>query len=129
LKPETLRLIPNPVLGQTFPVPHEGSDESEGVVLYEADIPRIGGHHWIGVKVDNTSGEGWVVAGLDSKQMIVSDTSTFCQYFWLLFSIAEYADLALQRCFRGPYRYLFLPDWPFHLRFRICHQMRFWFIV
>jgi len=87
-KPETLKLIPNPVLGKIFPVPHEGSDESEGVVLYEAHIPRIRGHHWMGVKVDNTNGEGWVVAGLDSKKTIVSEASTFCQYFSLLFSIA-----------------------------------------
>ena len=81
LKPETLKLMPNPVPGKPFPVPHEGSDESDGVVLYEAHIPQIGGHHWIGIGVNDVNGQGWIVAGLDSKKPVVSKASTFCQSF------------------------------------------------
>ncbi|KAF8204692.1 GPI-inositol-deacylase [Pholiota molesta] len=40
LKPETLKLVPSPIPGKSFPAPQEGSDESEGVVLYEGHIPK-----------------------------------------------------------------------------------------
>ncbi|KDR84062.1 hypothetical protein GALMADRAFT_219892 [Galerina marginata CBS 339.88] len=76
LQPETLKLIPNPIPGRSFPVPQEGSDESEGVVLFETYVPRISGQ-WIGIKVDHTDGQGWVLAGLTHDKPIVSTTSTF----------------------------------------------------
>ena len=90
LPAETLKLIPNPIPGVSFPVPHEGSDESEGVVLYEARIPYIKGHHneyrWVGIKVENADGRGWVVAGLDHAQSTVIESGTFCKIFVLLYS-------------------------------------------
>jgi len=79
LKPETLKLVPNTLPGKPFPVPHEGSDESDGVVLYEAHVPQIDGHHWIGVEVDNVNGQGWIIAGLDTKKPVVSKAGTLCQ--------------------------------------------------
>jgi hypothetical protein len=82
LPAETLKLIPNPIPGATFPVPHEGSDESEGVVLYEARIPYIKGHRdgyrWVGIRVENGDGRGWVVAGLDHTKPTVVESGTFC---------------------------------------------------
>jgi glycosylphosphatidylinositol deacylase len=88
LPAETLKLIPNPIPGTTFPVPHEGSDESEGVVLYEARIPYVNGHHneyrWVGIRVDNGDGRGWVVAGLDIAKPTVVKSGTFCMSFVLL---------------------------------------------
>ncbi|KAF8969376.1 PGAP1-like protein-domain-containing protein [Flammula alnicola] len=66
LKPDTLKLIPSPVLGKSFPVPHEGSDESEGVVLYESHVPRVNGQHWIGIKVDGADGRGWKIVILNT---------------------------------------------------------------
>ena len=87
LPAETLKLIPNPIPGTTFPVPHEGSDESEGVVLYEARIPYIKGHHngyrWAGIRVENGDGRGWVVAGLDRARPTVVTSSTSCTSFFI----------------------------------------------
>jgi hypothetical protein len=91
--------MPNPVPGKPFPVPHEGSDESDGVVLYEAHIPQIGGHHWIGVAVDDVNGQGWIVAGLDSKKPVVSKASTFCQSFLFFLRGSEVLTLPLSVAF------------------------------
>ena len=77
LKPTTLRLIPNPISGQTFPVPREGSDESEGVAVYEAEVsgfPADG--NWVGVRVENGDGRGWVVGGFSHEQVLDLETST-----------------------------------------------------
>ncbi|KAG1891025.1 PGAP1-like protein-domain-containing protein [Suillus subluteus] len=40
LEPSTLKLLPSPVPGKPFPVPDEGFDESDGIVLFEATVPR-----------------------------------------------------------------------------------------
>jgi glycosylphosphatidylinositol deacylase len=84
LPPETLKLIPNPIPGAAFPVPHEGCDESEGSVLYEARIPYIKGHQntfrWVGIKVENGDGRGWVVAGLDQAKSTIVESGAFCEF-------------------------------------------------
>ncbi|KAF9037812.1 PGAP1-domain-containing protein [Hymenopellis radicata] len=62
LVPSVLRLIPSPIPGKTFPIAGEGSDESEGVVLFEVELSSIrrqGG--WIAVQLDRAEGVGWVV--------------------------------------------------------------------
>lgn len=76
LQPQILKLIPNPLSGREFPVPNEGSDESEGVVLFETHAPRRHGDQWIGIKVDDADGRGWVVAGLGASKIDVIETST-----------------------------------------------------
>lgn len=84
LKPDTLKLIPRPIAGEPFPSPRialdldsGGVDESDGVVLYEADtIPPHG--QWIGIKVENGEGLGWVVAGFNHKEAITSVILTTC---------------------------------------------------
>jgi GPI inositol-deacylase len=79
LKPDTLKLIPNPSSGKVFPLPDQGSDESEGTVLYESQVPYIETEEqWIGVKVDGTDGRGWIVAGLNGDRPVLSTVSTFC---------------------------------------------------
>lgn len=84
LHPETLKLIPSPIPGTVFPVPHEGCDESEGSVLYEARIPYIKGFQntfrWVGIKVDNGDGRGWVVAGLDQAKSTIIESSVLCMF-------------------------------------------------
>ena len=45
LVPKTLKLIPHPLPNSAFPVPDEGVDESEGVALFEADVPLDAGLH------------------------------------------------------------------------------------
>ncbi|KAJ3555841.1 hypothetical protein NM688_g2357 [Phlebia brevispora] len=61
LKPTLLKLIPAPIPGRPFPVPNEGSDESEGVVLFEADVAVFSGSH-VAVRVE-ADGRGWVAGG------------------------------------------------------------------
>ncbi|KAF9534116.1 GPI-inositol-deacylase [Crepidotus variabilis] len=80
LKPGALRLIPNPAPGSTFPSPEDGSDESEGVVLYEAPLPSTSQEsqgRWIGIKTTGGDGRGWVVAGLNRNKPITVETSTW----------------------------------------------------
>ena len=79
LTPDILKLIPNPIFGRVFPVPSEGSDESEGTVLYESHVPYIETEEqWIGVKVDGAEGQGWIAAGLSIDRRVVSSISTLC---------------------------------------------------
>jgi len=49
LHPTAQKLIPNPIPGRVFPVPKEGSDESEGVVLFEANLPPSSSEQWVAV--------------------------------------------------------------------------------
>jgi GPI inositol-deacylase len=85
LQPSSLRLIPNPVPGKPFPVPDEGSDESEGVVLYEADIPVFHdegtGNRWLGVRLADADGRGWVVGGFSPAGSVINSASTMCESF------------------------------------------------
>ncbi|OJA08129.1 hypothetical protein AZE42_04157 [Rhizopogon vesiculosus] len=79
LEPSILKLLPSPLPGKPFPVPDEGSDESEGVVLFEAALPRIPSAEgaWIGVNVNAAGEDGWVLGGFDTTQAIQSDISAF----------------------------------------------------
>jgi hypothetical protein len=70
----TLRLIPNPPADGHFPSPEEGADESEGVVLYEADIPTHGEKYWVGVHIDGAAGSGWIVGGYSPGEVIENDS-------------------------------------------------------
>ena len=85
LQPSSLRLIPNPVPRQTFPVPDEGSDESEGVVLYEANIPVFDDQEkrkrWLGVRLANTDSRGWVVGGFSPAESLLNSASMMCESF------------------------------------------------
>lgn len=84
LEPTALKLLPKPIPGEPFPRPRfdsdpssGGTDESDGVVLYEAEIMQSRGK-WVGIKVDNGEGEGWVVAGFNHKEAITNVISTTC---------------------------------------------------
>ena len=61
----SLRLIPNPSPEKPFPVPHEGVDESEGVVVFEPGLPgrHAGEHHWIAVAYSTNEERGWILGG------------------------------------------------------------------
>ncbi|KAH8824741.1 PGAP1-like protein-domain-containing protein [Flagelloscypha sp. PMI_526] len=80
LKPFSLKLVPLPKAEKPFPVPGEGADESEGVVVYEATLEvdaESPVDSWIAVKVDTPDRTGWVVGGFDEEKVIVNDISTF----------------------------------------------------
>ncbi|KAL0577563.1 GPI inositol deacylase [Marasmius crinis-equi] len=76
LVPATHKLIPNPISGESFPMPDGGSDESEGVVLFEADVSSYDGL-WVSVNLDKASGDGWVVGGFSSNKKIVNNISIY----------------------------------------------------
>jgi len=82
--PVTFKLIPQPIPGQPFPRPRlqsdptsGGTDESDGVVLYEAEVTRQHGK-WVGIQVANGNGESWIVAEFNHKQTTTSRISTLC---------------------------------------------------
>ncbi|KAI6040448.1 PGAP1-like protein-domain-containing protein [Pisolithus marmoratus] len=77
LRPTVLKLLPNPLPGRPFPVPDEGSDESEGVVLFEGEIPPdVQG--WVGVSINagEQEGGGWVVGGFDRREIVKRDATS-----------------------------------------------------
>ncbi|KAJ8085833.1 GPI inositol deacylase [Marasmius tenuissimus] len=80
LTPLAHKLIPNPRPGQSFPVPHEGSDESEGVVVLEAEV-LSSGEMWISVDIVGARGEGWVTGGFASSHKLVHNISTLALPF------------------------------------------------
>lgn len=87
LVPTTLKLIPNPIPGQPFPFPAEGTDESEGVVLFEAVVPVVLGSEdgtTIAVKLDSANGDnrGWVVGGWTEENSMKSDVHTLGSYLF-----------------------------------------------
>ncbi|KXN89445.1 GPI inositol-deacylase [Leucoagaricus sp. SymC.cos] len=82
LSPAILKLVPRPIPGQLFPLPRlesdgnsGGVDESDGVVLYEAEI-KMRHCQWVGLKAVNGDGKGWVVAGFSRKQEVTHVIST-----------------------------------------------------
>ncbi|KAG6891700.1 hypothetical protein C0992_010103 [Termitomyces sp. T32_za158] len=83
MKPDLLKLIPNPKPGITFPVPKEGADESEGAVVFEADIPLIAGDdpdkRWLGVCIEDGDTRGWVVAGIGLRENVIEGPNTLCE--------------------------------------------------
>lgn len=77
LAPASLKLLPTPIPGKPFPVPDEGTDESEGIVFFEAELPH-GVESWVGVTVDaGNDGRGWVVGGFGQTHNVKSELS-----FW-----------------------------------------------
>jgi len=82
LEPSILKLLPSPTPGKPFPVPDEGSDESEGVALFEATLPRPVSTEdtWIGVSVNATGKDGWVLAGFDKTQTLQSEIGAFGRF-------------------------------------------------
>ncbi|KIY73861.1 PGAP1-domain-containing protein [Cylindrobasidium torrendii FP15055 ss-10] len=69
--PGAVRLIPSPVSGREFPVPKEGSAESEGTVFFEVAGSSLSGG-WIAIQVEPVGKQGgWVVAQIgpeDTRQ-------------------------------------------------------------
>ncbi|KZT05617.1 PGAP1-domain-containing protein [Laetiporus sulphureus 93-53] len=74
LSPTVLKLVPEPIAGMSFPVPDEGTDESEGVVVFAADVEAGREEQsYVAVHVEGADGRGWIVAGFSSADVVVSD--------------------------------------------------------
>ncbi|EKM59762.1 uncharacterized protein PHACADRAFT_85765 [Phanerochaete carnosa HHB-10118-sp] len=78
LQPSILKLMPSPQPGRPFPVPDEGSDESEGVVVFEAELPLSCSN--VAVKMEYADGRGWVVGDFVSKDPFIARTATFSPF-------------------------------------------------
>ena len=75
LAPTSLKLLPAPISGKSFPVPDEGTDESEGIVFFEAELPR-GAKGWVGVTVDaGDDASGWVAGTVEPTRNVKSELS------------------------------------------------------
>ena len=85
LAPRSLKLLPAPILGKAFPVPDEGTDESEGIVFFEAELPG-GVEGWVGVTVDaGDDGRGWVTGGFGQTHTVKNELGfggTWTRYFF-----------------------------------------------
>ncbi len=82
LHPSTLKLIPNPSPEKPFPVPHEGVDESEGIVVFEAALPgRNGGEHrWVAVAYSTNEERGWIFGDFVEDEPTVTKFSVHSAY-------------------------------------------------
>lgn len=83
LMPDRLKLIPSPKLGQPFPVPHQGSDESSGIVLFEHSLSAVDvetkGPYWVAVQVRNADGRGWVSASIALPTVVADSVTLMCK--------------------------------------------------
>lgn len=72
-------LIPNPALGKRFPVQDEGSDESDGVVVFESPIPSLMGKKdvEVGIWLKNGEGSSRAIVGLTSDEDIDAGVGKF----------------------------------------------------
>ncbi|CAE6535354.1 unnamed protein product [Rhizoctonia solani] len=65
-----VRLVPNPSLDGLFPVPGEGTDESEGVVVWESEAAATSGGYF-SVTVSSARDNGsWLVARLEQPDVL-----------------------------------------------------------
>jgi glycosylphosphatidylinositol deacylase len=83
LVPHVHKLLPLPVAGKPFPVPEEGADESEGTVLFEADVPSSEGGY-VAVNIEHADGSGWLVAGVDEKRAVTHPATVLSRFFVLV---------------------------------------------
>ncbi|KAL4247022.1 GPI inositol-deacylase [Abortiporus biennis] len=79
LQPVVLKLIPSPIVGKPFPVPQEGSDESEGVVFFETEVEHQNANHIV-VQIDHADGRGWVIGGFADAKPIVSEAGALAPF-------------------------------------------------
>jgi len=84
LEPSLLRVIPNPEVGKTFPLPEQGAEESEGVGLFEAEVPSVESEgqvqRWLGVRIEGGESRGWVYGGFSMDDEVTVSASTFCEF-------------------------------------------------
>ena len=82
LHPSSLKLIPNPSLEKLFLVPHEGVDESEGVVVFEAVLSehKGNGSRWVAVVYSTNKERGWILGGFVEDEPTVKQFNVHGTY-------------------------------------------------
>lgn len=81
LHADSLRLVPNPQPGRPFPMPDEGSEESEGVVVFEAVLPSDCSS--VAVRTEYGDGRGWVIGDFVPEETSVDSAGALGPYFYL----------------------------------------------
>ncbi|OCB84491.1 PGAP1-domain-containing protein [Sanghuangporus baumii] len=84
IAPSSLRLIPNPDSGKSFPVPHEGVDEPDGVVVFTAQLPPRHNEfpeEWIQIEVQSDTNKGWAVATIENEHSLANYANSFAPLF------------------------------------------------
>lgn len=97
LAPEMLKLIPSPVVGAPFPTPDEGSDESEGVTLFEVEVSLVPRSH-VAVRIESGDNQGWVFGGFADSEPVVAEVGlsrTSKPPFCAIYSSYQHAELLL----------------------------------
>lgn len=61
----SVRLIPNPPLNGLFPVPGEGTDESDGVVIWESEVVDAHDKYFSVTVASQSDSRSWLVARLE----------------------------------------------------------------
>ncbi|KAF8760864.1 PGAP1-like protein [Rhizoctonia solani] len=75
------RLIPNPSLKGLFPVPGEGTDESEGVVVWESDVTTTSEGYFSVTVSSKREGGSWLVARLEQSDSLEFATGKLAPFF------------------------------------------------
>ena len=95
LHPSSLKLIPNPSPEKPFPVPHEGVDESEGVVVFEAALPgrSDGEHRWVAVAYSTNEERGWILGGFVDDEPTVGKYNVHGTYSTICYRSLVYGSV------------------------------------
>ena len=84
LEPSLLGVIPNPAVGKTFPLAEQGAEESDGVGVFEAEVPSVESEarvqRWLGIRIEGGEGRGWVYGGFSMDDEVTVSASTFCEF-------------------------------------------------
>ncbi|KAL5488183.1 BST1 [Sanghuangporus weigelae] len=84
IEPSSLRLIPNPDSEKPFPVPREGVDESDGVVVFMAQLPPRHNEfpgEWIQIEVQSDTNKGWAVVTIENEHSLANYANSFAPLF------------------------------------------------
>ncbi|KAI0296337.1 PGAP1-like protein-domain-containing protein [Multifurca ochricompacta] len=78
-EPTSLRLIPNASPEKPFPVPHEGVDESEGIIVFESTLSESieDEYRWVSIVYSNDEGRGWVIGSFVEDKPILKTFSVY----------------------------------------------------
>ena len=81
LAADALRVLPHPRPGAPFPLPNEGVDEGEGVVLFSARLPPAiegvdSAQRWVVVDVLHADGQGWAAGGFVEQPVVGAEAAS-----------------------------------------------------
>jgi len=102
-RPLSLKLIPNPSPEKPFPVPDEGVDESEGIVVFEAALPKRKGneHRWVAVSYSINEARGWIIGSFVENEPIVNKHNVHGAYSTICYHSGSDESLCPDLLYKG----------------------------